>query len=198
METISQLLEDLRMSPGQATLVGLFLLTWLLGVLSWLWGLLEHVGVRRLSEVFFASGPVMWRGQENLPPRTELPGTRLELPFLSLKVTGPDRLIFTPSGRPEPGSRSTPVLKGEARWEGGAAQITVRGSFAPVAFMTAWLSLCVIGAAIALAFSVPTRALLIPAVMFAAGLLFLKHLWRSTRQAAEILGSEASERLRAV
>jgi hypothetical protein len=190
-----QSFKDLNLTTGQTVVIVLFLLTWLECLVAWVFGLFEQAAIRRLSGKFFGLGFILWRRTLNAPAPPFAGTTVLRLSLAQLRVLEPDRLIFSSLGRRESGGRVLASLKGEARWVGDTAEITVRTPFASTYFMIAWLSVCVIWAIMGIMFSIPLTTLVIPVAMLIGGSLMLRHTWKRARQDSELVAAEITQHL---
>jgi len=195
VEEFRQFIQNQGMTTGQLVVIALFLLAWLECLGSWLFGLFEFWSTRRVSGRFFGIGPVVWRGVRSLPPPYMPVGATLKASSLNMRLLAPDRCIFAPVSGMELGGRGMTALKGDAKWQGVTAEITVRAPVGTFAFMLSWLSLCVIWAVMAIMFSIPTATLLIPIIMFVGGTLILRHTWLRARRDSEDFVSEFTEYL---
>lgn len=168
---------------------GGFALAWLVGLASWILGLLEYRAIRRLTGRFFDIGPVIRRETMNLPPPALQPGVIHEFLSIQLKADSPDLVIFAPISKARFGTRAPFALKGQARWAHDLTEITIRAPFSLFSFGLAWLSAATIWVIAAILF-MPFSFQLGGLALLAGGTILLLYFRRTARNDCDAVLSE--------
>jgi hypothetical protein len=168
---------------------GCFALAWLAGLTSWILGLLEYRAIRRLTGRFFHIGPVIRRETTNLPRPAVQPGVIHEFLSIQVKAASPDLVIFAPLSTARFGTRAPFALKGQARWDQGHNEITLRAPFSMFSFGLAWLSGATIWVIAAILF-MPLGFVLGGLAALAGGTILMLYFRRTARNDCDVVLSE--------